>query len=201
MVSDRIIFPSMGVLLDPVGTPTATAIRWASYNQDSKVVKVKHSSGKIEQFEVTRVTQSPNTDRIEFVSNDVSYRIRELRDEDGIWLSQFATPLPSSVLEDYILKGDRMIQESLTAYALEDSPYVVGLVYIGTAGSYVRKDGDWLLLSPNDTTFTASNMLGIDINPSKANEFIELYDANFVSVSDLDMYESAGSDSSEQSDD
>ncbi len=200
MASERIVFPLVGVLLDPVGTPTATAIKWASFDSDKKIIKVKHHSGKIEQFKVSRLTQSSSTDRIEFISNDVRYRIRELRETDGIWLSPLKTPLPVSVLEDYVTKGDKMNPESLTAYVLEDSPYVVGLVYYGSAGAYVRTDGDWLLLSPSDETFTGSNLLGVDIDPDRANEFIELYDGNFVSVTDLDKYESASSDSSEQSD-
>lgn len=79
--------------------------------------------------------------------------------------------------------------ESLVAYALGDSAYIVGLVYSTDAGRFVRTDGDWIGLSSADTTF--QDMEAIHIDPNKATDLISQYDKNFVTVSDAEQYESA----------
>jgi len=200
MESERILF-TRGVLLAPEISSDPTAIKWASYVEKTQTLKVKNLSGNIEEFPVTRLSQSKSTDRIEFVSNEVRYRIRELWDTDGLWLSSLKTPVPSGVLEIYVDKGEKMGEELLRAYVLDDSPYVVGLVYETSSGKYVRMDSDWVLLSPNDVSFVADNIFSVEIHKAKSNDFIELYDKNYVSVSDLDEYESADSGLPEQSDD
>jgi hypothetical protein len=200
MYSERIIF-STGVLLAEEGTPTAVGIRWAKLDEKTNKLTVKNHLKETEEFDVTRLTQSPRTDRIEFVSNDVRYRIRDVREEDGIWLSSHKTPLPIDVLERHIQKGENVSNESLIAYMLDDSPYVVALKYESELGHYIRMDGAWVLVSPTDMSLVADNMVSVSINLEKADEFIDLYDVNYVSVSDLSEYESADSGSPEQSDD
>lgn len=200
MQSERIIF-STGVLLAEEGSPTAVGIRWAKLDEKTKKLTVKTHLNEDEEFAVTRLTQSPRTDRIEFVSNDARYRIRDVREEDGIWLASHKTPLPIDVLERLIRKGENVSNESLIAYMLDDSPYVIAVKYESERGHYIRMDGTWILVSPTDTSLLADNILSVGINPEKADEFIDLYDVNYVSVSDLSEYESADSGSPEQSDD
>jgi len=200
MQSERIIF-STGVLLAEEGSPTAVGIRWAKLDEKTKKLTVKTHLNEDEEFTVTRLTQSPHTDRIEFVSNDVRYRIRDVREEDGIWLASHKTPLPIDVLERFIRKGENVSNESLIAYMLDDSPYVIALTYESELGQYIRMDGTWILISPTDMSLVADNILSVGINPEKADEFIDLYDVNYVSVSDLSEYESADSGLPEQSDD
>lgn len=196
MSSDQPLFSQPGVLTASEGTPPAVGIRWAILSGDNgKTVKVKLTNGKTEQFDASRLTQQPRTDRIVFVSNGVTYKIRELREEDGLWLSRLRTPVPVDALETIILQGDdNMQQESITAYALDDSPYVVGVVYEGPTGSFVRTDGEWAQLSSQDTTFSGANVFAFEINPDKVDEFIELYDQNWVSITDAEKYESADSE-------
>lgn len=77
--------------------------------------------------------------------------------------------------------------ETLAAYSLDDSAYVLGVLYSDDMGRWMRVDGDWVLLSRTDNTY--NDMIVTPIAPDKAADFLDLYDNNYVSVQDLDQYE------------
>lgn len=197
MTGNRMIFPRPGVLLDPQGQPRVSAVRWATLVDGDKALKVKNQDGSIEEFPISHLSQSPRTDTIKFESDGNSYTIRPIRESDGIWLSTLRTPIPVQTLNKLITEGNKAVAESLTAYSLDDSPYVVGLVYETPEGRFSRVEGDWEPLAASDETFLGSNVFGLDIDPSKADDFIKLFDKNHVSVADLSKYESADSEPEE----
>ena len=165
-------------------------------------VKIKFADNSEETFIVSDITQDDKTDRIAFVSDGVRYTVRSLREQDGQWLSALKTDLPVEALETIIRRGDKKMntEEDLKAYALEDSPYIVGLVYTNRLGRWSRIDGDWVQLGSGDMTFEAENMLVLPINIEKAAEYMKLYDENFVSVTDTEQYESADSEGDSSAD-
>lgn len=192
MSTDKMVFPYPGVLIDKKSDQKVRGIRWALSTADGDSLKIKYSDGEVENFSITVLTRSPRTDTIIFVSDGNSYTIRRLRETDGLWLSPLGIDLPTDVLESIITKGDDQVADAaLTAYATEDSPYIVGVVYSSDEGSFAREGGDWAHLAADDDTFTADGLLTINIDPDKAGDFLKLYDKNYVSVDDAEKYESA----------
>ena len=145
------------------------------------------------------VTTDEKTGTIKFESSGTQYTIRELREEDGMWLSDLRIPLSVEILDTLIdqlrsnnpmnyMSGDSgPEQESLEARAANDSTYIVGLLYNNESGTWSRIDGDWVLLSPEDEAYEDTAV--IEIDPDKAQDFIKLYDQNYVTVTDAEDYE------------
>ena len=194
--NERMVFTRPGVLIDKGGTPEVSALRWASVTDDQRGLKVKWKDGAIEEFPLTSLSQNPYTDTIIFESNGKRYAIRPIRETDGLWLSSLRTSAPVETLEN-IVKGNKVADESLTAFMLDDSPYVIGLVYSAPEGQFSRAEGDWVPMAASNESFVADNIYGVEIDPLKADDFVKLFDKNYVSVSDLSQYESANSESVE----
>ena len=147
------------------------------------------------------LTVEQNTGRIRFSVNNTNYMVREFRESDGRYVSEYRTSLPTEALEKLMfsqMEGNRVAitggtptmdiaPERLAAYAMDDSAYVLGLVYSVGGDRWVRIDDDWILMSPDDDTF--SEMVVININPVKADDFIKLFDRNFVTVTTASKYE------------
>lgn len=200
----RPIFLRPSVFIVDGNADSARGVRTVYADEKNSTLLITFSDNSEEKFAVSDITQGSNTARMAFVSNGVRNTVRGLRETDGRWLSVLKTDLPLEALEEIINRGDAQMDtgETLEAFALEDSPYVVGLVLTNARGRWTRQDGDWMMLAPRDETFSADNMISISINPDRANDYIALYDSNFVSVTDTEQYESADSDTeSGQSDD
>jgi hypothetical protein len=180
------IYPRVGVLNRDGDPDFGEPIKRAYSDNDS--VTIEYSDGDVEEFDATNITLDPNTGRLIFESEGDTYRVRELAEDDGEWLSKYRTMLPINAVES--LAGGNVDDDTLDAYASEDSPYVLGLVYTNEAGRFLREDGDWVALSPNDETF--NDMIVTSIDPERAQEFIDLYDRNYVSVADAEQYELDG---------
>lgn len=146
------------------------------------------------------LTIDEKTGTIEFRAQGVDYTIREFREEDGYWVSALHMPLSVPILEGLVENvrnknnmamipsaGVTTPEEKLFAYAFDDSLYIVGLVYANDMGRWLRVDADWVLLDPNDDTFNNAEV--IEIDPEKADEYVDLYDANYVPVSDTEDFE------------
>lgn len=196
MSSERMAFSKPGVFIDRGGDPEVAALRWATLVDDDKALKIKWADGAIEEFQLSSITQNPYTDTIIFESGGKRYAIRRLRESDGLWLSSLKIPVPMETLEN-IVKGKKMADESLTAFMLDDSPYVIGLVYSAPEGQFSRAEGDWVPMAASNESFVADNIYGVEIDPAKADDFVKLFDKNYVSVADLSQYESANSEPAE----
>lgn len=192
MSSDRMIFPNPGVVVSPKGETPLRAIRWAMATPDDNL-KVKDRRGRVLRISADSLTQDGSNDRIVFESDGNRNFIREVQESDGTWLSRYKIALPVEVLENMVAQGENAVNETILAYSLDDSPYVIGVVYKDKTGSWLRQNQEWTLLSNNDDTFDKENVYVSEIDPEKAGEFIELYDRNYVTVSDAEQYESAES--------
>lgn len=192
MSSDRMIFPNPGVVVSPKGETPLRAIRWAMATPEENL-KVKDRKGRVLRIAADSLTQDGSNDRIVFESDGNRNFIREVQESDGTWLSRYKIALPVEVLENMVAQGENAVNETILAYSLDDSPYVIGVVYKDKTGSWLRQNQEWTLLSNNDDTFDKENVYVSEIDPEKAGEFIELYDRNYVTVSDAEQYESAES--------
>jgi hypothetical protein len=192
------IFPKIGAFIIRGENPDEYVTYGASTKlmDDGLTYVVLHFQGGEERYLPVMddlLTINENTGTIEFRSTTVDYTIREFREEDGYWISSLRMPLPVSVMEnmlDSLNKGilmDDMQDEKLIAYAFDDSLYVVGLVYLNSMGRWVRSEGDWVLMGVDDDTFKDAVVMEID--PEKADEYVDLYDANYVPVSDTEDFE------------
>jgi hypothetical protein len=135
-------------------------------------------------------TDTSRPGRIIFSSEGVLYKLRALREEDGFYLSKYSILLPVSVLEGLTKnkKGSFVENETLFAYAVDGSPYVAALVYKNDrSGAWIRVSGEWISLAPGAENI--EGMSSIPIDPAKAEDFIEMYDNNYVSLEDIGEYE------------
>jgi hypothetical protein len=139
-----------------------------------------------------------NTGTIKFKAFDADYMIRELREEDGYWLSKYKTPLPVQALEQIIRRegvvnymaymDNPVIPEEEKTYALAypDSDFIIALVYDNEIGRYSRIDNDWVLVSPVETAY--NDTVAVEIDPDKAEAFVELYDEKQVTIEDAEKH-------------
>lgn len=193
MSSDRLIFPTEGVVVRPASEEEPLlAVRWAMATPEGNI-KVKTRNGKVRTISADSLSQVGSNDRIVFESDGDRNFIREVQESDGKWLSKYGVALPVEILEHMVSQGENAVNETLLAYSLDDSPYVIGVVYKTSTGNWLRQNQDWILLSNDDETFSKENIFAAEIDPERAAEFIELYDRNYVTVSDAEQYESAES--------
>lgn len=178
------VYPGVGALTRANDKTYARATR-AAFSFDNGIT-ITFADGTEEVFPSTDVSVGKSTGRITFTAGDAQYRIRELRETDGLWLSKYKMSLPVEALEQLTIKGGT-VEETLQAFALDDSAYVVGVVYTSSLGRWSRIDGDWVLITPDDDTF--SGMVVMDLDPDQSTQFIDLYDRNFVSVTDAEKFE------------
>jgi len=144
--------------------------------------------------------------RIDFEAYGASYVIREFHEEDGQWMSDYQISLPTQALEQLVIQRKEthpMIadpntepEETLDAIAFDDSVYVVGLLYRNRMGTWARISGFWTLLAPDESAYDDGVVFPID--PDKANDYIELYDKNYVTISDTYKYQVPPEDEEEE---
>lgn len=144
-----------------------------------------------------------NTGIIKFEAFGANYMIRELREEDGYWLSQYKTPLPVEALEqiirregvvNYMAYMDNPVipeEEKIYALAYPDSDFIIAIVYDNQIGRYSRIDSDWVLVNPVDPTY--NDTIAIEIDSDKADELIELYDEKELTIEEAEKFK-VGSD-------
>lgn len=198
-------FPGNGVLTRTDQPGYAQAVTNADSTSDGIILGLPGYSPVT--FPTTDLTQDQSTGRLNFTSANTPYGIRELREDDGQWLSKYKTLLPLPALGALVgpgFSGDQVADpdddldtpdESLDAFAMDDSAYIVGVLYTNNAGQYARQDGDWVLLSPDDDTFSDPDLSVIQIDPTKADQFLSMYDQNYISVADAEQYEDPNADS------
>ncbi len=199
------IFAKYGVLYRTDGTGYPRPVLGAYFDMqvgsDSTSLTVDYAGDQPGYYPVgiESVTTDEKTGTIKFESSGTEFTIRELREEDGMWLSDLRIPLSVEILDTLIdqlrsnnpmnyISGDAgPEQESLEARAANDSTYIVGLLYNNESGTWTRIDGDWVLLAADDETYEDTAI--IEIDPDKAQDFIKLYDQNYVTVTDAEDYE------------
>jgi len=201
LANNKTLWPSKGVLSRLGEDAETTAFEYAYFDNEKDGYLTFASSNalplvfKVEEGDLTK-KESNNT--ISFESFGYNYIVRNLREEDGIWMSKYQIPLPVEALETIIdqasesmymayMDGYSPQEELLVALALPDSDYIYGLMYSSETGDWIRVDGDWALMSPVDNTFEDS--VGLVIDPNMAEEYLEKYDSQRLTVSDTEPYE------------
>lgn len=192
-------FPGHGVLTRDDDTQFAEVVSRADTTPDGVIVQLPGKAPV--NYATDEVTADQKTGRLAFTSTGTPFRIRELREDDGEWLSRYKTLLPLPALDALVEPGTTgdnvatpditltVADESLDAFASDDSVYVVGIVYTNSAGRYTRVDGDWVLLAGDDDTFEDDDLSVITLDPAKANQFLAMYDQNYVTVADAQRFE------------
>lgn len=195
MANKYIIFPGMGALTVSDGSKVATPIQSAFTEGDKLTVVLADNTERV--FTPTSVSEERKTGRIIFSVDNVNYRIRELSEDDGYWMSKYKTFLPVTALRSIIKAKSKEqnventinaeMAETMTAYATDDSVYIVGLVYANENGRWSRIGGDWMMMAEGSNPFM--DLISIEIDQNRADEFIKIYDENYVTVTDAETYE------------
>lgn len=159
---------------------------------DLTKISVQYAGGEVQEFDLAKPAFHDSVAAtMEFESSGTRYRIRGFRETDGAWLSKYKTLLPVQALKGLTPKTgeDEIVEryENLTAYASDTSTYITGVVYTNDLGTWVRQDNDWVLLAPSDDSFEGAEVY--QISPDSADEFLELYDRNYVTTTDAAKYE------------
>lgn len=178
-----------GVITTPGEEPKFVAALLA--NEKQTEVQLITPSG-VESVKVARIDQDANSGRLVLVTNKIKYNWRPIREADGVWISEHRIPLPIEAIPGIAVSGDIVATELLSAFTDSDSPYVLGVVYETADGKWVRSGGQFLPIAGDDTTYDTMDRIIID--PAKSSDFLDLYDRNYVSVSDATGYESAASE-------
>ena len=201
LANNKILWPSKGVLSRLGEDSGTTAFEYAYFDSENSGYLTFASSNAIPLiFEVQEqeLKKKESNNTISFQSFGYNYIIRSLREEDGIWMSDYRIPLPVEALEKIIDQASESMymayrndynpkEELLVALALPDSDFIYGLMYSSESGDWIRVNGDWALMSPVDNTFEDS--VGIVINPNMADEYLEKYDSERLTVNDTEPYE------------
>jgi frataxin-like iron-binding protein CyaY len=138
----------------------------------------------------------PQTGLITFTHEGNQYRVRDLREEDGYWLSAFKIALTEKILEGILVgtlplkiglsfgRTEEQLHPAESLYIAYDPTdnYVIALVYTLGAREWVRTDGDWKLRGPVDET--VRKLRKIFINPDHAKDLVSRMDADPIQVTD-----------------
>ena len=197
-----VVFPSYGVLTGIGGENVkfAKPIFRATINDDDQLdIEGPGQPTKTYGVGLEEITIDKNTGIIDFSTGDMNYRIRELREEDGLWLSKYKTPLPVEALKEILNReakvsymaytpGQPLPQdETLHAVVFEGNKAVVGLLYNNEQGRWARIDGEWLLLTDQDADFE-DDTIAIEISEDKADDFIDLFDKELLLADEIEEY-------------
>lgn len=183
---NKLVYGRYGVLLGQGRAPAGVSeIR---VSKDNKTLFIQGNFDTTVEMTVSKLNIFQQSGTMYFRSKGVDYVVRELRDNDGLWLSRYSILLPEDALSALIKLGGYVeLTEQFVSFATDDSPYVVAVVYSNSGGRFSRQDGQWVKIADNDTTL--DSLIPTAIDPNKAREFLDLYDDNFVSVSDAQAFE------------
>jgi hypothetical protein len=200
-MSKTVVFGKYGVLVKSGEDSFARYVTKAYLdgdNLDKLTVEGDFPQGQVYPVDAEELSIDKNTGIIKFEAFGANYTIRELREEDGYWLSQYKTALPVEALEQIIrregvvnymayLNNPVMPQEEkLYALAYPDSDYVIAIVYDNELGRYSRIDADWALVSPLETAY--DDTVVVEIDSEVADALIEKFDEENLTLDDLEEY-------------
>jgi hypothetical protein len=145
---------------------------------------------------ISDITTDKNTGIIKFSTLSSDYTVRELREEDGIWLSYYRIPLPVSVLKQNLKRiteknpmaadADAPVEE-LYACVFAGDDVVIGVIYDNEKGRYARVGGDWVLLTDSEPAF--EDVIAVPINSELSDQFLEIYDTKVLTLGTLKPFE------------
>jgi len=128
---------------------------------------------------------------VEFNAGGVQYLVRELDEEDGLWMSAYKTELPIPVLQQMIITKSREQIKILTQIDLPESlpefealyvyykpkaERITAIIYMSSYGVFTRNDADWQEV--NLSLPELQDLTTEDVDSANANSLINLYDTN-----------------------
>lgn len=190
---EKLFYPGIGVLRNDgelvIGVQEATI-------DDKGVITVLYTEGTKESFETKDGNIEPyNNGKVGFTTSDGDeYTIFPVESTDGEWISEYKTPLPVSNLKKLLVNSQESKPmpyletdaEKMLAFQLPEDEYIFGVLYINKYGAYMRRNGSWIEVSPEDSTFDGTT--GYEIGRDKAQEFIKSFDQGALKVESVQGY-------------
>lgn len=194
----RTVWPNKGVLSRRGEDPDVMAFEYIYYKEaNGGQLFVIRDIGLVEILTVPLpdLAKNDSNNSISFDSQGSNYIIRNLREEDGLWMSKYKTALPIEALEALIdiakentLKANnsnfRPNQELMVAGGFPDSAIVYTLLYSNGHGDWWRVGHDWIEGAENDEL----PEIGIPIAPDLADRFVERFDSERLTIEDSEHY-------------
>lgn len=194
----RPVYPTLGVLMSAQGTDTRAeqkTVIGAYYNtleQDAGLY-IPLPDGSIDYFDIdiADLVQQGNEKMLRFDANDMNYLIRPFYEEDGEWISKYKIALPKLVLEKIVtLQSHDAIEkltrtelgepvpffEGLYCYYMMDSPVIMSVVYMSTAGIFLRRNAQWVPENLNPDIY--ESLPAFEIGAEGAKTLLDSYDSN-----------------------
>lgn len=180
----KLVYPNVGVLESTDDEAyLSMAIEYAYKNDNGSELVVVYSGDIEDSFTLKEGKIEPyNKGFVTFSSDRGDFQIRPFTESDGYWVSDYQMDVPKSVAIKLAVDAegnDNMPyledqRESLMAFQLPEDDYIYGLLYVTKYGPFIRKNGSWLGVSPNDETF--DDTTPYKVNAETASELVEMFD-------------------------
>jgi hypothetical protein len=195
---EKLLYPTHGVLEKDGEFPDSQLITSASTDPSGNVI-AKYSNGSSESFPTDSGNLEPySAGIVKFKSSKGGkHRIRPVVDTDGLWASSYGTALPPQAIVNLhkppaSSDGSSKMpylqdnQETMVAFTGEDDDQILGILYINKFGGYIRQDGSWIGVSPDDDSFNETTPYYV--TPGGADDFIRMFDSGPVTTEQAAQY-------------
>lgn len=82
----------------------------------------------------------------------------------------------------YFKDGD----EKMFAFQIPDEDTIYGVLYINRFGAFIRANGSWVGVTPDDATF--EDTIPYEVNPETVDQFLSEFDSGELLVDDAEPY-------------
>jgi len=193
------VFPTVGVLMSAQGTDEQAEVStfvgaYYDTNEEFQGLYIARPDGSLDYFdiEIEDIVAQGSDQLIRFDAEGKNYLLRTLYTEDGEFISKYKIDLPKLVLEQKIILeskpaiekftgvelGDDEVPffEGLYCYYLVDSPIIMSVIYMSSAGIFARRNGEWKLenLSPD----IYENIPAFEVSVDGAKNLLDQFDKN-----------------------
>lgn len=192
----KLVYPNFGVLENTDGGAyISMVIQYAYLSEDNSELNVVYNGDVEDSFTLKEGKIEPyNNGFVQFSSDRGNFQIRPFIESDGYWISDYEIDLPLSVVTKLAVDAegnDNMPyledkRESLMAFQLPEDDYIYGLLYVTKYGPFIRKNGSWLGVSPNDGTF--DDTVAYQVNAETAEKLVGMFDEGNLKVEEASSY-------------
>ena len=196
--SVEVMFPTLGVLSVSGAQESDETIIGAYYDnsEEGKGTYVLTSSNGIKYFDLDKsqvASAGEFATKLVFQDDTNVYLIRKLVSEDGSWISKYKAPVPVEVLESKVsLESRPLIEqqlgssvpqagflpffESMVVYSREDVGMIAEVIYMTSAGTYIRQDSGWSKADMSNEKY--EDLFVAELSLDRAKDFLDAYDRN-----------------------
>lgn len=197
MIKDakKIFYAGLGVLerVDEVTEPEA--ISYSVLTNDDQIT-VEYIDGSQESFPPKQGSIEQYTYGVVLFDTEdgEEYVIRQITEEDGMWISSLKIPLPVIALQYLLTKPEETADmpyladelEKMIALKSPDNDSIVSIMYLNRYGAFVRVNESWVSIAPSDTSLEGTNPY--NVNAETAEEFVDMYDSNDIQYDEVKDY-------------